>query len=646
MERKDKCGGMVEGIKDMHDYLKKIKKIVLLIVISIIIGCAWALLCAGINYYKAGSNTGKIQIDEKNISNKVNKNGENEVVITISEQFVNKFSFQYSNAITFSNADVYVDKMNIFGVVEEEHIIDKFMEGMPRSVINIGGKISKVKIVYDGNENPVELSNFVIDNTLKPNPLVAIFVMSICFLVGFLILFKNENANHPGFSIFVCILVSSTCLMVLMPTYINGWDEQIHFMNAYEMGVTKKGEHVTQAADYMYNNAYLLNKTCFAASESIEERLDIIRILNTRERIEGVVEDDYQLGLTSVGYIFQAATLKLGNILHWNFYISWLLGKFTNILLYAIILGISVEIVPIGKRLLMVIALLPIMLFQSTCYTYDVTVISFIILALCILIREYIYTEQKFSYKWRLIFLVSIVIGCLPKAVYCPFVLGGIFLKKEKFYSDKDCFIFRMGSIIGVLILLSTFVLPTLLAPKQIADTRGGNTSEAGQMTYILTQPIAYAIVLVKNIINNLFDFVMGNSLLCNWAYLGIGKFTYCFSALLVGVTLTDNYVDKDVKKNTLCLKEKIWLFIQMSVVVAMIWTALYISFTEVGRTDIAGVQARYYLPFLFVLYLCFKSEKISVKFPKANYQMTIVGVSLGLLFQQIYSMILVTKCL
>lgn len=637
---------MIEGIKDMYDYLRKIKKIILLIVISIIVGCTGALLCAGISYCKAGSNTGKIQIDKKNISKKINENGKNEVIINIPEQFVNKLSFQYSNAITFSNADVYVDKINIFGVVEEEYIPDKFMEGMPRSVINIGGEVSKVKIIYDGNENPVELTNFVIDNTFKPNPLVAIFVISICFLGGFLIFFRNENANHPGFLIFVCIMVSSICLMVLMPPYINGWDEQIHFMNAYEMGITKTGEHVTQAADYMYNNAYLLNKTCFPANESIEERLDIIRVLNTKEYIEGVVTDDYQLGVTSVGYVFQAAALKLGNILQLNFYICWLLGKFTNILLYAIVLGFAVEIVPVGKRLLMVMALLPIMIFQSTCYTYDITVISFIILALCILIREYIYTEQKFTYKWRIIFLISILIGCLPKAVYCPFILGGIFLKKEKFYSDKDCFIFKTGIIIGALALLSTFVLPTVLAPKQIADTRGGNTSEAGQMNYILTQPIAYVMVLGKNIINNLFDFIMGNSLLCNWAYLGIGKYTYCFSALLIGVTLTDNYVDKDVRKKTLCLKEKIWLFIQISIVVAMIWTALYISFTEVGRTDIAGVQARYYLPFLFVLYLCFKSEKISVKFQKANYQMTIVGLSLGLLFQQIYSMILMTKCL
>ena len=83
-----------------------------------------------------------------------------------------------------------------------------------------------------------------------------------------------------------------------------------------------------------------------------------------------------------------------------------------------------------------------------------------------------------------------------------------------------------------------------------------------------------------------------------------------------------------------------------MAMVIAMIWTALYLSFTEVGKTVIAGVQARYYLPFIFVLYLCFHNDKINVKFNKCKYQMTIMALSIGMLFQQMWSMILITKCL
>lgn len=638
----------VESEEKMKDYSKKIRKIIILIFISALVGILGSMAYAGITYYKAGEYKGKIPIDKKDITEKIEKdNGERkEVEIKIPRQYINKLSFQYDNAITFSNVDIYIDKLNIYGVVEEQHITDKFMVGMPRSVVNINGQVSKIKIIYDVQENPVILSNFVIDNTFKPNPLLAMFIMSILFLVGFLILFRTENAEHPGIATFICILISSTCLLVLLPAYIEGWDEQIHFINAYELGVTKENEYVTQAEDYMYNNAYLLNKTGFPAEESIEERLDMIRVLNTQMKYKGVTTDDYSLGMSSVGYVFQAMALKIGNCLKVPFYISWLIGKFTNVLLYAIILGVSVAILPIGKRLLMVISMLPIMIFQSTCFTYDVTVISFIILSLCILIKEYIYEDQKFSYKWRVIFGISIIIGCLPKAVYCPFILGGLFMKKDKFYSKKDYLIFKASIILGMLALLSTFVLPTLLAPPQVSDTRGGDTSEARQIEYVFGQPLAYAIVLIKNILNNLADYIMGTNLLCNWAYLGIGKYTYCYSALLVGTTLTDTYAEKKVKKRTLNLNDRLWLFVQMAMVIAMIWTALYLSFTEVGKTVIAGVQARYYLPFIFVLYLCFHNDKINVKFNKCKYQMTIMALSIGMLFQQMWSMILITKCL
>lgn len=60
--------------------------------------------------------------------------------------------------------------------------------------------------------------------------------------------------------------------------------------------------------------------------------------------------------------------------------------------------------------------------------------------------------------------------------------------------------------------------------------SRGGNTSTASQIEYVLGQPFAYTVVLLKNIIISLPDYIMGNSLLCNWAYLGKGTMTYCSS--------------------------------------------------------------------------------------------------------------------
>lgn len=628
----------------MKSYITKWKKIIIFLVISIVTGVGIMFAVAGVHYIKAGNNKGNHVIEAENIKVK-KKDAMKVIIIKIPRQYVNKFVFEYESA-DFSNLQIEVNKTNIYGVVENIQIQDKFMEGLPRSVVNINGKISKIKLSFADQENPVKIYRYSIDNSFKINPLLGIFWMTFVFLVLFLVGFRKENAEHEGIAIFVCAFVSSTCLLILMPYYINGWDEQIHYTNAYELGVTKMGEHVTRAQDYVYNNAAKINSVSFLANETIEERLDMVRLMGRRQFEQGSVTDNYTIQLSSVGYVLQALGLKIGHILHLHPYIYWLLGKFMNVLLYAIIMSLAVHIVPVGKRLLMVITMLPIMIFQSTSYTYDVTVIAFLTLATCIFVREIFNKDQVFEYKWRIAFFAALFLGCLPKAVYAPLILCGLLLNEKKFYSKKDKWIFKTCIIIGGILLICSFMLPTLTKPAQTGDSRGGNTSTASQIQYVLGQPIAYAVVLLRNVIESFPDFIMGNNLLCNWAYLGIGSMTYCSSALLVGVTLTDTYVEHKIEKKVYTLKTRIAMMIQYGMVVALIWTALYLSFTEVGKTTISGVQARYYLPFIFGFYLCFQTDKISNNMKKEIYQVMVMIISVVLLFLQMFNMILIPKCL
>ena len=81
-------------------------------------------------------------------------------------------------------------------------------------------------------------------------------------------------------------------------------------------------------------------------------------------------------------------------------------------------------------------------------------------------------------------------------------------------------------------------------------------------------------------------------------------------------------------------------------ITIAFIWTALYISFTEVAEEVIQGVQARYYLPFLFLLYLCFQNKKIENNISLERYQLCVMMISNGILFQQIYQLVLLQKCM
>lgn len=190
-----------------------------------------------------------------------------------------------------------------------------------------------------------------------------------------------------------------------------------------------------------------------------------------------------------------------------------------------------------------------------------------------------------------------------------------------------------------------SFALPALISPEQIGDARGGDTSGVGQMHYVIGQPVSYAVVLIKNVLASLESCLYGVTF-CHFSYLGIGQMSATATILLAGVILTDKYCDGALTRKILPVKMKIGMLFLIALVIALIWTALYLDFTEVGKSVISGVQARYYLPFLFLFYMCFQTDKIQNYFSKEYYQLAIMMISNALLFHQIWQLVLVKKCL
>ena len=635
---------------------KKIGKLLILVLCSCIIGILSSVVIAGGKYMRGGDKSGVTQIKDSDIDirGEITKNGDiytisgngGEIVISFpTEVYINKLQFQYETAESQDNlAQVKIYTKNIYGEEEIENLSDVFFSETHRSVINIGNDVSKISVEITDVNAELKIGNFIIDNAFKCNPIIAILISICVFVFAFLLIFKKENAKFPAVATFLCILVVGIGMIVFQPPYCTSWDEQIHFSNSYNMAIVPRDQGTPNVVRYLRDNASWLNQ--HQVCSTIEERLDLIEVMNRKGEEYGQPVEMYELQMSSVGYFFQAAFITVGRFLQLPFYLVWVLGKFSNVLLYAVGMSVAVAITPIGKRLLSVISLIPTFAFISTSYTYDVTVTVFITIAICIWIREVIYIDQSFSAKWRWAYFICMIIGCMPKAVYAPLLLCVFLLPNRKFGTLKERRRFRIGVIICGILLLSTFVLPTLLSsPGMQGDLRGGEgVSVSGQMQYVLGQPIAYAQVLFDNIWGT-FTFMVAGDWLSSFAYLG--GFLHrglCF-ALLVGVGLTDTFTIS-VQKGEFALRNKIISLISVCLTIMLIWTALYLSFTEVGKTAVAGVQGRYYFPFFFLLYLCFRSDKIENKFSLPKYQALVMAMANALLLYSVYSVIFIKGCL
>ena len=642
---------MRKRFKEIWGNKKIVHKFLFCVVCSVCVAFLVSLGTAAFYYARGGENKGKIKIEDTRIRENRNIEKEKEtyivsgnggkVEISFPEKlYINKLQYLYrASQASEKGCEIKVYTENIYGDDIVEDIEDNFFPYMARSVINVKNKVSKIVFEFPKEDLDLELFDFVIDNSFKLNPFLAGIVMSVVFVILFLFVFYKENVIYPGVVVFICITVLSGCMLCMQPAYCSGWDEEIHFFNSYNMAVTF--DHNGTPSDYLLSNYAWLD---FHHEASLEEHIDMIRLMNRfGEMRERTGLDEYKVEISSVGYIAPAIGISIGRFLRLPFYFVWILGKFFNVLLYAIGMSVAISIIPIGKKLLMVISLFPIMIFQSTTYTYDITVIVFLMIGISIWIKEILNKDSVFSYKWRLIYFICMVIGCMPKAVYAPLLLGLIFMPETKFYNSKDKYVFKGSIIVCFVLLMSTFVIPTLLNPAKETDIRGGNTSVSKQLKYIFHRPIAYGMVLMKNIEQSFVKYITGD-MFNNMAYVGEGNMTVCYSLLIACTAITDTY-KKENQSEKISVKDKVISLLVIFATIVLIWTALYLSFTEVGKTVIAGVQGRYYLPFVFLFYLLFRNEKIVNKFAEEKYQVFITSISCVLLVSQIMIFFFMKGC-
>ena len=205
----------------------------------------------------------------------------------------------------------------------------------------------------------------------------------------------------------------------------------------------------------------------------------------------------------------------------------------------------------------------------------------------------------------------------------------------------------KAGVILAFVVGMSTFVLPTLISPSTEGDLRGGDTSHAGQLSVILKAPVAYAGLLLSKLKETFYDYTLGTMSLNLMAYLGAGSGAYLTWGFFVFITATS--------ENTSVIKDRhgteknmgfrrYYKFILYGLVfctIALIWTAMYMSFTEVGVYDIAGVQGRYYIPFLFPVLFALSFNKITIAYNKQKYNLACLLIIAFIIFSTAWNLVM-----
>lgn len=568
--------------------------------------------------------------------------------IPLDGSYVSQFLYHYDYD-GLLNATVRLGYRNIYGEQREHDakmVMDRNCRVLKFSSVPVNGKLDYVDLLItreDLDEEGLSYMNFVgMPLALTGFATVAraginwyrlgLFWCAAAVLIA-LLCFRDFVAKRIEVGFLLISLTFGTIFSLSLPANKVSWDEEVHFAQAFWMANYRTPVQADPALLQEFTAG--VDTWPYNQPENQDEQAALTSYLNQNAGYrhgEHLWSTDLNK-TTMTGYVGSALVLKAGGLLHIPFGILYKLGRLGNLYVYAAVLYFAIKKTPVGKAILAFLALMPEPMMLAGAYSYDPTVTAFLWLSFAGILEAAL-GGRKMDWKAYALIVLTFVWGCRVKAVYAPLILLGLMIPAEKFRSKREMYLMKGGFIVICGLMMLSFILPVLIAPRDIGDTRGDSTSEKGQMAYILGQPLAYAWVLMCNLFRTLPSYVLGENSLGLLGHTGTMSFPWALYAGSAAVILT---AGQSSCGKRLSKKQKLWIFILCVGTAVLVWTSMYIAFTRPGNTYIDGVQGRYYLPFLPLVWLVLNPERVMVRMENKNYHALVLGAAALILAATVY---------
>jgi uncharacterized membrane protein len=447
-------------------------------------------------------------------------------------------------------------------------------------------------------------------------------------VIAFLALLANlvyhallKNSSRAVIFLLVLAIVTTAFAFIMPQKSGTSWDDQIHYQRIV---------YLKAALFDVSPNEYDYNQVAMRLGSILEDQSEYSMFYSSRRAMDigvfGVnTATDFSIILAFISYIPLVIILIVSNSLGASYIFSVFLAKAFNVVLFVLFMYLSLRKLKSGQLLFASVCMLPTLIFSVPQISYDIWVFTFISYAFALFISEMQTPDKKISLKTVIIMLLSIIVGCLPKKVYFLLMLPMAFMPASKFSSKRFARIYRIACVALMLIIMLSFMLPFASDIGGLSDNRGGEgVDSAGQVDFVLSNPIKYAGILI----NFLIEYVaIGYSARYSgyFAYLG-------FAPSLVGtvsiiIMLFCAFADKsehDRFKGSLI--NRLVIMVSAAATLAVVASALYVSFTPVGHYTVNGCQWRYIFPVLFPGLYAIGSVKISNKINERWLNFIILG--------------------
>lgn len=454
-----------------------------------------------------------------------------------------------------------------------------------------------------------------------------VFFFVCAFVPLSAVILRNHLCDKPEKIYLIIVLCTSLLFSWSTGVSTYSWDDGTHYRNTLILNDFDESVEFSASEFEQINTNRQKNETII--KNIYDREFELNYFSNDVAQIINVDKESISFLYPKIAYLPSAIIMCLCDFFGLSFSTTFVLSKMAIALCYSLITYFGMKKLITGKMLYAIIALLPTAVFLASNYSYDWWVNAFVLYAFATLAGIIQDDSRKISVLQALTIPLLVIVGSLPKLVYAPLAILCILIPKERFKTKRDTIIFR-SVVLGIPIILAiALIIYLAINPNFISsilgagDTRGGsNVNPSAQLEYILSNPLSYLQSIITFLMPPIGHDAIGNTIsgmlspgglkevFTHYAYLGILPRYYCAAimALLLFTILTD-------KKREISYKRGTWIFplIIVTIILIAIISALYLSFTGVGSHEIHGVQGRYLIPLLFLLFIWLGTSRLAI---------------------------------
>ena len=410
--------------------------------------------------------------------------------------------------------------------------------------------------------------------------------------------------SKPETAFLIIGLIFGLCFLIVTPA-LQVPDEYEHFYRALYVSeghvLPEKVENMSGV--YVPESVQLtsseISKEWFSFIKDRDNKLNLSELLNIQFNSQNrVFEDISRIAVVTyspVPYIISAFAITLGKLFNLSPIVLIYMGRLANLLAWVFLTYLAIKIIPVHKWVLFIIALIPMTLFEAASLSADSLILglSFLIVAIFF---KYAFDDnkKKIGIKDIYILFILLLLLSLSKQIYFVLLLLIFLIPSPKFGGRKKMFYIAGFLFLSILLISGGWNLLV----KDLYIPIFPQVSISGQIEYILGDLLRFPYALLKTF------FYRGLS----YQLLFVGNFWldvplpmwWIGACILSAVPVA--LLDKS--KVVITRKQKLISGSIFVMIFLLVCAFVYVSWTVVGQNIIDGIQGRYFIPILPLLFL------------------------------------------